>query len=140
MSCLRCPVPDVLSKMYCPACPFKAAPSHLFLQGCSSAVVLTQFFCPGCPAPFVLSQLPCPSNFVRSSPDATVLSLLSNAGVCPLCPVQSYLTRLPFQANLSRLTCAECPVLSQMSNPNCPATVASFQLSCSSTPVLAVMF
>ncbi len=98
-----CPVPDALSKC-----------SILTRLSCSRGPVLA----------VLLFQLPCPGHIGHCSPDTMS---------CPGSPVISVITRLTClaacRANLSRLSCPDCPVLDVLS-----------QLACPSGPVPDVLF
>ncbi len=142
LSWLSCPSSLVLPVMFWPSCllgPLQADLSrficHVDLSRLLSTLSYPMLSCCYCnflnisPIPALLSRMPCPSGHILA-----VLSSLS---------VQSDMFRLTFQANLSRLTCPSCPVLTilpWLSCPGCPATVILSWLSCSGCSVLTAKF
>jgi hypothetical protein len=118
--CPEYPVLKVLSWLSRHRCPFSVALSSFPVL----AVILPPYLFPvlavlsDCPVPAVLSQLSSPSILVPSYPVAAVLScchvLPALFAICCL----ANLLRPIFQADMSRLTCPDCPIpvaLSQVS-------------------------
>ncbi len=93
-----CHAPTILLRLFCPSC--HSCPVPLFLswlscQGCPGPVVLPELFCPWCHVLVVLSSLSSQGWLVPAD----------NSGWLsrPTCPGQ------PVQADLSRLSCPNCP-------------------------------